>query len=256
MNILTIDWEDWFNIIGSDLNQDSNKWEKQDTCLHEITNKLLDYLDEKKIKITFFVVADLARNYQFLIREIAMRGHEIASHSKTHRDHTKMSKIDLRTEIHDSKKILEDIIGSKVSGYRAPGFTISSERRGFFYSELSSADYNYDSSWLIRSFDYRDFLSSYSAFRVTGSMIHVFPVNGFLPLGGGYFRFTPKLLLQLSKPDHRLMYLHPKEFYYQEFLNLRVQNFKDKFMIGDSYEKLDVVLKKSIGLDMRLKNKC
>jgi peptidoglycan/xylan/chitin deacetylase (PgdA/CDA1 family) len=54
------------------------------------------------------------------IREISGLGHEIGSHGLTHSNLTYLNASDLKTELSDSKKILEDITGKKVTSLSFP----------------------------------------------------------------------------------------------------------------------------------------
>ena len=50
----------------------------------ENTHRYLDFLQQKKVTATFFVVGNIARKYPSLISEIIAEGHEIACHSDKH----------------------------------------------------------------------------------------------------------------------------------------------------------------------------
>ena len=54
------------------------------------------------------------------IIEIRSLGHEIGSHGLTHADLTRLNTKDLSHELHDSKKMLEDIIDKKVTAISFP----------------------------------------------------------------------------------------------------------------------------------------
>ncbi|MCK4468742.1 MAG: polysaccharide deacetylase family protein, partial [Desulfobacterales bacterium] len=71
-------------------------------------------------KASFFVLAWIAERFPQLIREIHSRGHEVASHGYLHNLCNQQSHEELKKDLIDSKKLLEDIIGSPVFGYRAP----------------------------------------------------------------------------------------------------------------------------------------
>ncbi|MCK4593331.1 polysaccharide deacetylase family protein, partial [bacterium] len=77
--IITVDVEDW----------------SQSTLSHGLpitervvvnTRRLLDLLDECRVKTTMFVLGLVARAHPDLVVEIARRGHEIASHGYAHRE--------------------------------------------------------------------------------------------------------------------------------------------------------------------------
>ncbi len=103
---------------------------------------LRDIFKEYDATTTGFVVSELAERYPDPIRALAAAGHEIASHSHSHR---LLSTIDAGTreeEIERSQEILADITGSRISGFRAPAFDLT---EGHFEA-LGRAGYAYDSS--------------------------------------------------------------------------------------------------------------
>ena len=95
--------------------------------------KILKLLREERVKVTFFVTGNFAKVNPELVREIVSDGHEVACHGVDHFEPRK-------TDIFESKKIVEKVIERKVVGYRQPRmFEIS-------YSELKRCGYKYDSS--------------------------------------------------------------------------------------------------------------
>ena len=94
-------------------------------------------------KATFFVLGWLAERLPNLVREIHSRGHEVASHGYYHNLCNKQSNEDLKTDLCDSKTLLEDIIGNQVYGYRAPSFAINND----ILKIIEECGYLYDSSY-------------------------------------------------------------------------------------------------------------
>ena len=101
------------------------------------------YKHTKKVRCTFFVLGWLADRLPTLVREIQSRGHEIASHGYNHKLPDQLSATDLKTDLTDSKKRLEDLVGSPVSGYRAPSFAINDH----ILKSIEDCGYRYDSSY-------------------------------------------------------------------------------------------------------------
>jgi peptidoglycan/xylan/chitin deacetylase (PgdA/CDA1 family) len=104
---------------------------------------LRDVLSDHDATATFFVVGEVAEQHPEVIAEIAEEGHELASHTHTHR---LLSSLNPRAEIEELKKsraAIEAATGqSEVTGFRAPAFDIST---GLF-EKLDKAGYRYDSS--------------------------------------------------------------------------------------------------------------
>lgn len=87
--------------------------------------RYLDLLAEQGLRSTFFLVADFARlpGNRPLLKRLVAEGHEVASHSLTHRiELCSLSQADKAREIGDSQKILEDLTGEPVVGFRGPGY--------------------------------------------------------------------------------------------------------------------------------------
>ena len=108
--------------------------------------RFAELFDEVGVAATFFVVAsDFERwsEAREVCAALVAAGHEIASHSHTHPyDLTRLSTEQIRDELVRSKDVLEEVSGTAVTGFRAPGYTITDD----VLDELVSAGYAYDSS--------------------------------------------------------------------------------------------------------------
>ena len=94
-------------------------------------------------KATFFALGWIAERLPNLVREIHSRGHEVASHGYLHNLCNQQSHEELKKDLIDSKKLLEDIIGAPVFGYRAPSFAINND----ILKIIEDCGYLYDSSY-------------------------------------------------------------------------------------------------------------
>jgi hypothetical protein len=103
-------------------------------------------LDEKSYSATFFVLGNTAKTHKELVRLIFARGHEVASHTMSHALLPGLSPEELEYQLVESKKLLEDIVGAKVLGFRAPDLSGYPDVAVFF-EMLQSAGYVYDSSF-------------------------------------------------------------------------------------------------------------
>lgn len=61
--------------------------------------KILDVLDEKNVKSTFFVTGDFIERESELLMEIIWRGHLVGNHTWSHKDITKLSEEELEDEL-------------------------------------------------------------------------------------------------------------------------------------------------------------
>lgn len=163
-----------------------------------------------------------------LVKEIAARGHEIACHGFSHRLVYEQSPKEFREETVRSKKLLEDISGSEVLGYRAASYSIVEESL-WALDILAELGFVYDSSiFPVRHDRYGIPDAERRPHRMTtpnGSTILEWPlatasICGLrLPVaGGGYFRLFPYWLSRwglesINEREARpfIFYLHPWE---------------------------------------------
>jgi hypothetical protein len=105
--------------------------------------RALDLFDRIGARATFFLIAREAERWPDVVRDIVRRGHEVASHSLTHTvPFSGRGVRAVREEVSESKRILDDISGSAVVGFRAPSWEGSAAVR----RELSASGYEYDAS--------------------------------------------------------------------------------------------------------------
>ncbi|SHI78752.1 probable sporulation protein, polysaccharide deacetylase family [Geosporobacter subterraneus DSM 17957] len=87
---------------------------------NEIIPEILDVLDDKNIKITFFVTGRWASKYPELLQEMFNRGHEIGNHGYSHKTHSKMNKKDNFLEIKKAEEAIEKVLGVKPKYFAPP----------------------------------------------------------------------------------------------------------------------------------------
>lgn len=188
-----------------------------------MTEKILVFLAERNIRATVFVVGTLAENDPGLIRQVAAKGHEIAIHSYDHTPIVDQSPETFRHHTEKSKKILEDITGQEVIGYRAPVFSLTKQSL-WAVDILKELDLLYSSSILPASNPLFGFpeLSS-SVFRWANGLLEIpAPIGHLGPfdipyLGGFYLRYLPVQLIarQIQKANDSeclWTYCHPYDF--------------------------------------------
>lgn len=86
----------------------------------EYLPQMLDTLDAKNIKITFFIGGSWAKRYPDMLKEIAKRGHEIANHSYSHPHPNRLSRQENQEQIQKTEKLVEEVTGIKTSLYAPP----------------------------------------------------------------------------------------------------------------------------------------
>lgn len=109
--------------------------------------RLLDLLEKWRIRATLFVIAEDLRDAakRSLILEARDRGHELASHTSTHRNLSHLARLDRVREVVESKREIEAVTGIEVLGFRAPGYALDETT----LSLVAEAGYSYDSSMFI-----------------------------------------------------------------------------------------------------------
>jgi peptidoglycan/xylan/chitin deacetylase (PgdA/CDA1 family) len=143
--IITIDLEESRHYAGRTNNE---RFANRKCGLPEVIAELLAQLTGADAKATFFCVASTAKEYPDLIREIARKGHEVASHGYDHQLASTQTLAQFKEDIIISKKILEDVSGREVVGYRAAGWSWPrhANQSVCFYKALRDVGYHYDSS--------------------------------------------------------------------------------------------------------------
>jgi polysaccharide deacetylase family protein (PEP-CTERM system associated) len=251
-NVFSVDLEDYFMVSSFEDVIRREDWQRCESRIENNTHHLLEildnvqtsFVDERSLaynspKATFFCLGWVAEQFPHLIREIHSRGHEIASHGYNHRMLTFMSQEEFREDIKKTKAILEDLIGEKILGYRAPSYSIN--RRTLWALEiLAEEGYLYDSSIFPIHHDRygipdaprypfqiefdngcKSDIRNYTPYNLLIefpiSTLRIFGYN--LPIGGGgYFRifplrFTLWALRQIQGEDGVpfVFYIHPWE---------------------------------------------
>ena len=231
--LFTVDLEDWFQVENLRQQVSFESWSSRELRVEKNVHVILDLLDyiaeennHSHAHATFFVLGWLAERIPLLVREIYARGHEVASHGYFHRPCLELSFSELKKDLSDSKSQLEDIIGDRVFGYRAPNFSIDNN----VLKTIESCGYTYDSSYNSFSMnrrygriDIEKYPREEIAVRIFDAFYEL-PISnlhwrgGVLPWGGGgYFRLMPLWLFRLGvqsilrKQKAYVFYIHPWE---------------------------------------------
>lgn len=145
VNALTIDVEDYFQVSAFEQHIDRRSWSEYPSRVAANTRTILELLESRGVKATFFVLAWVAERFPDLIREISGAGHEIGSHSYWHRLVYDLQPAEFREDLRQSKSVLEEIIGGEVRAFRAPSFSIV-ERSKWALDVLVEEGFRIDSS--------------------------------------------------------------------------------------------------------------
>jgi polysaccharide deacetylase family protein (PEP-CTERM system associated) len=137
---LSVDVEDWYHDGGAPAAAPERR-------VGDNTRRLLDVLERHAVRATFFFLGDVAARSPELVRRAAAAGHEIGSHGFHHRAVPEMTRNEFRRDVADSLRLLEDVAGAPVRGYRAPYFSIKAGVR-WPIEILAELGLAYDSSVL------------------------------------------------------------------------------------------------------------
>jgi polysaccharide deacetylase family protein (PEP-CTERM system associated) len=225
-NALTIDVEDYFQVSAFDQHVDRADWDRWPSRVERNVERILVLLDYHHVHATFFTLGWIAQRYPQLVRRVAGAGHEIASHGYAHRRANAQSPQAFAQDVGASKRLLEDICGRPVHGYRAPSFSIDAGTP-WAHACLQQAGYRYSSSiYPIRHDHYGMPEAPRFAWRPLGADgLLELPISTVLSLGrrwpaggGGYFRLLPYAasrwaLRRINSIDGQagVFYFHPWE---------------------------------------------
>jgi polysaccharide deacetylase family protein (PEP-CTERM system associated) len=227
VNAMSVDVEDYFHVSVFDGIVPRSQWDRMESRVCANTERLLDIFDEFAVRGTFFVLGWVCERHPELIRAIATRGHELASHGYAHRLVYDQTPDTFREDVRRAKRLLEDATGCRVGGYRAPSYSIT-PRSLWALDVLIEEGYSYDASiFPIRHDRYGIPVSARHPYaidrrggtivEVPGSTVKIGPLN--LPVaGGGYFRILPYgwtrwgiARLNRCEAKGAVFYLHPWE---------------------------------------------
>lgn len=214
MNFLTFDIEEWY--LNQQRGGPTEKYAEYDQYLDDI----LDKLDERGFKATFFCVGEMGKSFPEVIRKIQAQGHEIGCHSNIHTWLNKMTEAGCREDTHCAVDSLEQCIGEKVKSYRAPAFSIG-ESNKWAFEILAENGIERDASIFpaIRDFGgFKNFgqkepcIVGYNGIRIKEFPVCTTRVFGkeIAYSGGGYFRFFPLSFVkkEMTKSKYAMCYFH------------------------------------------------
>ena len=86
----------------------------------EYLGAMLDTLDEKGVKATFFVGGVWAADNEDMLLNIVERGHEVGNHSYSHKDHDKLTRESVKKEIQTTHNLVKSTCGVEMSLFAPP----------------------------------------------------------------------------------------------------------------------------------------
>jgi polysaccharide deacetylase family protein (PEP-CTERM system associated) len=204
----SVDVEDWYQGIELPLEAWVGKENRVDIGL----SKVLELLNEKNVKATFFTLGAVAKSNPKSIRFIAEQGHEVASHTMYHE------------KIYDLEpaKFFQQESESKVEGFRAPYFSITNQSL-WALDVLAELGYAYDSSISpMQTWRYGIAGTEPGIYQLKSGLIEFTPSLGNFcshtyGVGGAYLRIYPYKLTKAALKKSAeigssgMFYVHPWE---------------------------------------------
>jgi polysaccharide deacetylase family protein (PEP-CTERM system associated) len=225
-SIFSVDVEDWFHILDVASAPRLEAWDALPSRVERNFFRLLDLFSEHRARVTCFFLGWVGERFPHLVREAVSRGHEVASHGYAHRLVYEMTRKEFTDDASRSRRLLEDVAGRPVAGYRSAGFSVTAETQWFFEA-LVEAGYHYDSSVFPASRGHgglRDARREPHRLMLGNGSLYEFPITvadlAGKPMcffGGGYLRLFPYPLIRsmarqvLAEGRPVLYYIHPRE---------------------------------------------
>ena len=224
--LLSVDVEDWFQVDNLKQAISRNSWDGNISRVERNVDIILECLSQNKSSATFFILGWIAERFPQLVKKIHNQGHEIGCHGYNHELVYSLSPENFRQDVERTKNILEDNIGEKIFGYRAPNFSITD----WAIDILIQLGFKYDSSLFLtfahnRYGKLKDFhIPDKPIFELKDGFYQVMlSYNNYggikVPWSGGfYFRFIPYPIFKsgidkiIKDKGIYIFYIHPWEF--------------------------------------------
>lgn len=225
-NAMTIDVEDYFQVSAFEQHIAPESWDRLPCRVARNMDLILAMLAESGVKATFFTLGWVAQRYPEQVRRIVAEGHELASHGFNHRRTADQSRSEFRQDVDSAKKLLEDIAGVAVLGYRAPSFSIGAANM-WALDVLRETGHRYSSSIYPIVHDHYGMpdaprfahqpAAGNGLLELPATTIRAFNRN-WPASGGGYFRLLPyavsrAMIGHINRRDRQpaIFYFHPWE---------------------------------------------
>jgi polysaccharide deacetylase family protein (PEP-CTERM system associated) len=260
-NAMTVDVEDYFQVEAFFANVQRRDWDKMECRVERNVDRILQLFADTGTKATFFTLGWIAERYPHVVRNIVSNGHELASHGLAHFRADHQSRPLFFADAQRSKKLLEDMGGVPVQGYRATSFSVT-RKNLWALNALEDAGYRYSSSTFPIRHDLYGIPEQprFAFYPFEDSKFIEIPVTTLRKLGtnwpsggGGYFRLLPYALFkrnlrEVLRQDKQpcMFYFHPWEIDPEQpriagiSLKTRLRHYLN---LGRTYGRLERLLK-------------
>ncbi len=223
---MTVDVEDYFQVSAFEPYISKSQWDSLPQRVERNTLKILDMFEARKVKATFFTLGWVAERHPEIIHRIIKDGHELACHGYEHVRVTEQTPTEFRKDVVKTKKILEDLSGKEVKGYRAASYWIGAKNL-WALDVLQEEGFKYSSSIYPVKHDLYGMPDAprFIFEPITNKEFKEIPIttirlgNKNMPCGGGgFFRFYPYVFSKwafkrVNKQEQQpgIFYFHPWE---------------------------------------------
>jgi polysaccharide deacetylase family protein (PEP-CTERM system associated) len=125
LNALTVDVEEYFHPTEVQTAIDQRQWAALPSRIEGQLLEVLQLLDRRQTKATFFVLGWVAQRNPRAIQRIVAAGHEIGCHSHYHRLVYSLTPQEFRRDTRMAIAAIEDACGVTPRLYRAPSYSIT-----------------------------------------------------------------------------------------------------------------------------------
>jgi polysaccharide deacetylase family protein (PEP-CTERM system associated) len=200
--------------------EDSRRSPAQRERFVAMSHRFLEFVEERGITATVFIVGEIARSHPSLVRRVAEGGHEIGLHGLRHVALSDVGSAHLQAELHEGLVLLQDAAQAPVRGFRAPIFSLTPATE-WAVEQIASVGFAYSSSVLPAANPLHGWPGApRQPCRWSNGLIELpCPVAGAgrlsMPfLGGIYLRYVPlaltrRLLAGLGDRSAPWSYCHP-----------------------------------------------
>jgi polysaccharide deacetylase family protein (PEP-CTERM system associated) len=221
-HLLTVAMEDYFQVGAFHQVIERSQWHRFEQRVEAGTRNTLALLDEHGVTATFFVLGCVAELLPELVREVADRGHEVASKGHYHRSIGLMTPEEYREDLSRAREAIEAATGRAVLGYRvADGWFGPADL--WALDVLAHEGYEYDSSVgpFFRSCAAEPWRRFPHQHQFGDRWLAEFPISTigvlgwYLPIAGGnYLRQIPHALMRRAIAYWHRTFSAPLVFYF------------------------------------------
>lgn len=260
VNAMTVDVEDYFQVSAFESHVGKTEWANWPLRVEDNTLRILELFAAHQVRATFFTLGWVAQRFPSLVKRIVSEGHEIASHGWEHVRVNTQTPEAFRQDIDRTRKLLQDLSGEPVLGYRAASYSIGADE-SWAWEQLAQAGHRYSSSIVpIRHDLYGIPDAPRFAFEAVGDRLLEIPITTVTLAGrnincggGGWFRLFPYAfsrwaMSHVNDVDGRagIFYFHPWEIDPQQprpdGLGLRTR-FRHYLNLHRTYDRLEHLLR-------------